>query len=585
MLRSARAAFGALFFVAAAVSVPAQRLPQAPTPTPVPAPAAVLQSFDVMAGTVQDLAVPVAPPADVVIDVVLGAQLVRLDLHRFDVRAPGFQLIERGAGGEVVLPTPTCTTFRGGVLGEVDSAIAASLDQGSLRAWIRRSGGELWLVQAVREVQPAAPLAAHLVYRGSDSANLPQHCGLTGVAPANVPMPPGIDVAYGCQLAVEADYPFFQANGSSTTATQNDVTAVVNAMDVIYRRDVQVALQLSTLVVDSAPDAYTSSSPGTLLPQFAGNWNANQGSIVRDCAHLFTGRPMGATSGGVIGLAYVGVVCNVGSAYGVSESRFTSNWNFRVAVTAHEIGHNFNAQHCDASSPCNIMCSGVGGCSNNQSSFGPTEQAQIVAYRQGVGCLQQISTAPVITGITQNTVETFRPVLLTLTGTGFTGTTGISVSGHAVTTAISVLSDTQIRFTPPAGLSLGLQILTVTNPSGTSNGLVLFYTGADPCGLNVPSVALGGTTLTWQMGGWPADMGFLILSLANTTSLFQGELLLDGFSVIWVGGLDARGMASYSIPVPAGVLSGVRVYSQLVDVSSPTALRSTSPVATTLVLL
>lgn len=584
-----RAVCGALFSVVLAAAAVAQQIQPAPTPAPptvLPAPPALLARFDVMVGTVQDLQVPNGTPPAAAVDVVLGGRQVQLDLVQHEVRAPGFRLLERSAAGDTVVPTPPCVTYRGAVTGDSGSEVAASLRSGSLTAWIRLGSGDLWLVQAVREVQPTAGPGAHVVYHGSDSSNLSGRCGVPGTVQGAVPQVIQEDLVYGCQMGIEADYPFYQLNGSSTTATQNDITSVVNAMDVIYRRDTQITLQIGTLVVHTTTDPYTTNSAGTLLNQFAGYWNNYRSGISRDVAHLFTGRPMGAASGGTIGIAFVGVVCNVGSAYGVSQSRWSSNWNYRIGVTAHELGHNFNAAHCDSAPPCHIMCSGVGGCANVQTSFSSNEQAQIIGYRQSVGCLPAQATTPAISSMTPSLVKSFRPALVTLTGSGLTGTTAITVGGHPVTSAISVLSDTQLRFTPPSGLPLGVQVVTVTNAAGTSNPSALFYTAANPCELSVPTAVLGGSTLTWQFGGWSNDPAFLVISLLNTTHTFQGFPLLDGFSVLWTGGLDARGMGSFAVPVPAGVLNGVRAYSQLLDFDGATALlRSSSAVAQTLVVL
>lgn len=592
MLRSsARAVLGALFFVATAASTFAQgaqgtvSTPQAPSLQVQAAPPALLAQFDVMVGTVQTLQVPNGTPTTASIDVQLAGSVVHLDLVQHDLRTAGFQLIERSAFGETVLPTPACVTYRGAVRGDGGSEVAASLRNGSLTAWIRLGSGDLWMVQAVREVQPAAGAAAHVVYHSSDSRNQTARCGVPGIVQGHVPSVVEEDVVYACQLAIEADFPYYQANGSNVTATQNDITSVVNAMDVIYRRDVQITLQVTTLIVNSTADPYTTNVAGTLLNQFGNNWNATRGAVVRDVAHLFTGRPMGQSSNGAVGIAFVGVVCNLGSAYGVSQSRFTGNWAHRVAVTAHEIGHNFNAGHCDAAPPCNIMCSGVGGCGNNPSSFGAGESAQIIGYRQGANCLAVQQTTPVINLAAPLTVKTFRPGFVTLTGSGFTGVNTVTVGGVPVTTGITVQSDTQLRFTPPTGLPLGVQTLTVTNAAGTSLPFALVYTNANPCEISVPTGILGGTTLTWQFGGWQNDPAFLVVSLVNTTTLFQGQPLLDGFSVLWLGGLDARGMGSFGIPVPASILNGVRAYSQLIDFDGTTAaLRSTSAVASTLIV-
>lgn len=580
-----RALLGAFVLPFLAIPAVAQKVPQLPTPVVSAAPPALLAQFDVMVGTLQTLTLPLHLPNQLWVDVVLAGQTARLDLLPHDVRAPGFQLIERGPAGDAVVPTPPSVTYRGTVQGDDGSVVAASLRDGSLTAWIRLANDEVWVVQAVREVQPNVGPGLHVVYRATDSRNLQYTCGVPHGAGGVMQPGPQTDVVYACQLAIEADFPFYQANGSNSTTTQNDITSVVNAMDVIYRRDVQVSLQVTTILVNTTTDPYTSSSAGTLLGQVANYWNANRGGVVRDVAHMFTGRPMGQVSNGAVGIAYVGVVCSLGSAYGVSQSRFSSNWNHRVAVTAHEIGHNFNGAHCDGASPCNIMCSGVGGCSNNQTSFGATEQGQIIGFRNGLGCLTVTTTVPAITSVSSGSVKTFRPTLLTVNGSGFTGVNSATVGGQPVTTAISVLSDTQLRFTPPAGLPLGWQLMTVTNSAGTSNSFLLLYTGSDPCDMTATSAVLGGQTVYWGLGGLAGDLGFLLVSLQNTTSPFQGLPLLDGFSTLWMGGLDARGMGAYSIGVPAGVLAGVRVYSQLLVVNPATLqARSTSAVLSTWII-
>ncbi len=547
------------------------------------APPTLLKMFDAMAGTVQQLQVPNGNPAAALIDVVFAGVPQVLELHQFDVRSPSFQLFERGPGGLLLLPTPTCVTYRGALQGESGSEVAATLVGGSLTAYVRRAIGELWLVQAVREVVPTAGPTAHIVFRGADSSNLNYHCGVPGVQQGVVPTVGGEDAVYACQLAIEADNPLFVLNGSNTTNTQNDVTGIVNAMDIIYRRDVLVALQVSQLIVDSGPDPYTTSVATALLPQFGNYWNANHGGVARDTAHLFTGRPMGASSGGTIGLAYVGVVCFLNSAYGVSQTRFSTNYGYRVGVTAHEIGHNFNAAHCDSAPPCYIMCSGIGGCQNNQAAFSANEAAQIIAYRQSVGCLALLQTVPQILSATPIQFPTVNPPLVTLTGNGFIGTTSMLVGTQPVTTGITIVSDTQLRFVPPTGLALGIQTLTATNGAGTSNVYGLLYTNANPAQLVVPAFAIGGSTLTWRLGGVQNDTGYFGISILNTTSPFQGQLLLDGFILLWAGALDANGMAVLPVPVPVGLLSGWTIYSQMLDeIPFTGTLRSLSTVKSTL---
>jgi hypothetical protein len=59
----------------------------------------------------------------------------------------------------------------------------------------------------------------------------------------------------------------------------------------------------------------------------------------------------GKDFGGPNGLAWTGVVCLDGAhSYGISDHETISP--FRVTIPAHEIGHNFNATHCDSQAGC-----------------------------------------------------------------------------------------------------------------------------------------------------------------------------------------------------------------------------------------
>ena len=46
-----------------------------------------------------------------------------------------------------------------------------------------------------------------------------------------------------------------------------------------------------------------------------------------------------------VGIAYVGVVCNLAYAYSVVESDFNNNFGCATDLSAHELGHNWGADH------------------------------------------------------------------------------------------------------------------------------------------------------------------------------------------------------------------------------------------------
>lgn len=535
------------------------------------------QSFAVQSGTLQSLALPAAPVGGLSVPVVMGGVPLLLDLQPFDVRKPGFQLWTRAGDGLAEAPPPPAATWRGAVVGEAGSAVAATVVDGGIKAYVRRGGGDVWVVQPLRDLLPAAPATSHVVFRGVDTLPQPGHCGVAQ-PPVAVPAGGGAgDIAYACDLALEADYPLFQTNGSSLTATQNDVLGVINAVDLIYRNDVQIDLGVTQLVVDTAPDPFTSSVATTLLTEFRQRWTTTYAALQRDVAHLMTGRNVGQASGGTIGLAYVGAVCDFNFGYGLSQTRWTTNFGLRVAVTAHEIGHNFNAAHCDGQTGCAIMCSGAGGCTGVVSTFSAFERAQITAFRNSAPCLSLQATTPQITSATPNTYLTVNPPQITLAGTGFYGVNQVNLGATPITTGITVVSDAQLRFTPPVGVPLGPQLLTVTNAAGTSNATLVVVNPANPCQVVVPTATFGGATLSWRLGGWPGDPALLGVSIVNTTSPFLGQPLLDGFLTLWSGVLDARGLANFSVVVPPGLLTGFTIYSQMLDIDPVSnTLRSVS---------
>lgn len=542
-------------------------------------PPTLAQAFAVQAGTLQSLTLPAAPVGLVTVPVVLAGAPALLELAPFDVRAANFQLwVRSGDQLTEVSPPPAANTWRGGIAGEVGSAVAATIDGGGLTAYVRRGSGDVWVVQPLRAVSPAAPATAHAVFRGADTLPQPGFCGVTQPSlPVAGGGAGGEDVVYACDLALEADYPLFQANGSNVTSTQNDVLGVVNAFDLIYRNDVQIDFTVTQLVVDAAPDPYTSSVANTLLTQFQQRWTTTYAAVPRDIAHLMTGRNVGQASNGTIGLAYVGSVCNPSFGYGLSQTRFTANFGLRVAVTAHELGHNFNASHCDGQAGCAIMCSGAGGCTGVVNTFSAYERAQITAFRATAPCLTAQATTPQIASIAPTSFLTVNPPQITVNGSGFFGVNLATLGGVPVTTGITVVSDTQLRFTPPVGVPLGPQLLSVTNAAGTSNVALVVVNPANPCQVFVPSATYGGATLSWRMGGWPGDPALLGISIVNSTSPFLGQPLMDGFLTLWNGVLDARGLANFAVVVPPGLLTGFTIYSQLLDVDPATGgLRSLS---------
>ena len=318
----------------------------------------------------------------------LGGSKVELVLNPYSMRRPSCELVEEGAGGARTKgDLPPSRTYRGTVRGDARGVVAASIEDGAVRARILLDDGSDWYVEPL----PGGAAGEHAIYRASDVTEVPGACAVDGASEriGGAQMAPQAQSS-GCveaEIAIEADYAYYQWGGSSSNQTVADIDAIMNAVDLIYARDVKISYKITQYLVQTANTGkYPSTDPNTKLTQFRDWWNANQASVPRDLAHLMTGVDM---SGGLIGIANIAVICQTQYAYGISHSPGTV-WANRVGLTAHELGHNWAATHCDGQPDCWIMCSHIGLCAADPTRFSPGSIAEIETYRNLSGtCLAQ----------------------------------------------------------------------------------------------------------------------------------------------------------------------------------------------------
>lgn len=312
-----------------------------------------------------------------------------LVLERHSLRSPDFVAT---INGNEVIEAPEPRTYLGAVAGIPESTVVASLlPDGELRAIIEVDENFRWGVQMV----PASlglEEGMHAVFRLGDIVPPAWVCGTPDVDPTQIvdsgvtdAIERGVGTAQNvCELACDADFPFYQLNGSNVANTINDIEFVLEGVANIYRRDVDITYEITFINVwTTINDPYTSNDSGVLLAQFQGYWQGNFGAVPRDLSHLFTGTNI---AGSVIGRANgIGNICN--SAYCFSQSRYSLNINLRRSLTAHEFGHNWSGTHCDGSNDCRIMCSGNGGCTGDVTQFGQAAKNQINQHENSRNCL------------------------------------------------------------------------------------------------------------------------------------------------------------------------------------------------------
>lgn len=330
-----------------------------------------------------------APGESLAVHLDFQGEPAMLQLAPHSVRADGFRLLEDDGSGDLIeVQSDDVRTLRGELLGVTGGTVAASWLDDGFYARIRTSaGGDFW-IQPLASVLPQVDPSQYVIYETCDVVDHGRSCG-SDQLPNNfqVPVPPsngsGTGGTYGsvqvCELACDADYEYYLDYGS-VNSTSNRIQSIINSMNLQYESEVDITHEITTIIVRSnSNDPYTTSDAGSLLNQFRSHWQGSQGGIQRDVAELFTGKNL---SGGTIGIAWLGGVCN-SFGYNVVESDFNNNFSCATDLSAHELGHNWNADHCNCTS--NTMNPYIT-CANTFNAN--ATRPDIIGFRNSVNCLE-----------------------------------------------------------------------------------------------------------------------------------------------------------------------------------------------------
>ena len=171
---------------------------------------------------------------------------------------------------------------------------------------------------------------------------------------------------YYLQIGTDADFEFHQARGGSSgslpTPTNNYIISILNIAEGVYESTfgMRFGITWQNVYITSSSQPYTSTDPVTLWNQFRNQWNANCTAVLRNIAHLFTGKNL---DGKTLGISWKGAINgNIANNNAYSLSKHDTNMQYTVV---HEIGHNLDASENPAGTGCDcnktqrsVMCQG-----------------------------------------------------------------------------------------------------------------------------------------------------------------------------------------------------------------------------------
>jgi len=339
------------------------------------------------------------PDGELVLEVNLPGQgQVTLSLFPHSVRSDNFQVLVDDGTGLQPHPAPPILTRRGTVLQIPDSKVAGSYDGITFTGMIR-TGEEIFSIVPASEGGYSGSPDWHVIIDDKDVIDNGENCGTNEMSLPGRNNPGSSTPTFGTtyfltEVGIDSDFEYYQLNNSSVNNTVGDIENVMNAVSAVYEDlSILITYEISILIVrTTSSDPYgTISDAGQLLNTFGNVWSSSpENQIPRDVAHFFTGINI---NGGTIGIAALADICT-SNAYGLSQSRFSSIFSRRTALTAHELGHNWASSHCDSQSACRIMCSVLSGCNGiSPLSFAAGPVGQMVSYRNSRNCLSNKTPA------------------------------------------------------------------------------------------------------------------------------------------------------------------------------------------------
>lgn len=490
--------------------------------------------------------------------VFLGSEDVQLDL------APTSFYTARDAQS---LAPGALETYSGTVAGEPTSRVAATMRDGQLRVLLWRAGSDHpWWVLPANQLDPRMPDGLHSalpdaqVPRGDEPWTCRGADSPTNAAGA-VSRPSGTSQssssgAVVAEIVAEADFEYVQDAGSQQAAEDRMVETIFFT-SAIYEFSLGVRFEIVDLVsYPDANDPYTADGSGSqILNEFGFEMISRYQVDEFDAAQLFSGRDLG----GVGGTAYCRRICqSFPNHRALSVVGAFSALATRVGVTAHELGHNFGARHCDGApnggscgSSVEDDCGFMG--YNSLTRMGSFTAAEIRAYlAQYNACLDPDPTGvplPTLDPLATSTLEALptsdlQGELLVLTGLDLDSVHMVDTTQDLLSLEkIDAIDPTAVTFRLPYPEGLGTQDLRVANASGWSNSLPLTIVATDPPRALVEADPNGLFGLSALAGGIPGAGYQVLYSDQGTTTSVGGFDVLAAPLFTDAGILDAAGLA------------------------------------------
>ncbi len=282
------------------------------------------------------------------------------------------------------------TPLSGYILGDPTSQVRITIsDNGTIYGYIK-TGANTYFIEPTSNFVHTSLLKEHVIYQSKDILKKATKICAADQLKNGKEKPVRNTKAGDCHindLAISLDYSYWQLHNGTQGAIDQSI-AVMNMVAGSYEGkfadDVRFEIVEHFVSDCENCDPWDATvNPSDLLDDFT-SWGPTGFSMDHDLGQFWTNRNLcyAVDSCGVAGLAWIGSVCGT-YRYHILEDFTTSAWQLRVLV-AHEIGHNFGANH-DADGSGHIMNPSV---SSDTESWSSTSVNAINTAIAGFTCFE-----------------------------------------------------------------------------------------------------------------------------------------------------------------------------------------------------
>jgi hypothetical protein len=327
-----------------------------------------------------------------------------LNITHHDLRSPNYQEVAITDNGYEVLPPRRAITYQGYLNADQVGEVRLSINKRYIMGFVTVNGQQYYIEPLNYTISRAAS-NLYIVYKPEDIIHDgPLECGVRAVNHQKAHQHENFDgpsrIAGACK---EVDFltatPFDMFEKFGSVQEVNDhIQTITNMVEPYYAFAMLDYIIVQQFVpTTEGSDPFTSSTVAGDLLSSMQTWAGGGGIATHDIGQLWVDRDIVGCNGSdpdtnteLIGCANIGVVCN-SNRYNVCED-INSGLAALTILSAHELGHNWDARHADANgNDDNIMFPSLDA-GDLPTGFGGTEQAVILAHVNSRGCLADCGT-------------------------------------------------------------------------------------------------------------------------------------------------------------------------------------------------